>query len=202
MNEPTNSWQQGAKDTFIWLDRFYKQCQSLMDDAEKFFHDVGWKVKDRDGLGGVANSSDLKEWPFVYLKAIGAYPPGVGDETDQGTAALLGILIHDEQRKGPVCFGGAVRWSHRSAFANHWMIEDAMTNRKGRFRITGEQPWTALANDESRRNHQHIEEFTWIEAPLDQVSSPERLHELVKATMKLVKGDKTEAGKIAKAWSK
>lgn len=190
------AWQQGAKDIFIWLDRFYVQCQALMDDAEKFFHDAGWKPKDRDGLGGVAYSSDLREWPFVYLKVIGAYPPGVGDETDNGSAALLGILFYDERRKGPACFGGAVRWSDRKALADHWMVNSVLTGYKDRYEVKDGAVKTALPNAEGKKRHPHIEEVRWFEVPLDSVSSPERLREFVSATMELVKGGESSALKM------
>src|ERR1051325_6362537 len=78
-------------------------------------------------------ASDLAEWPFIYLKAMGAYPAGVSGADPTGAAAVFGVLFYDGRRAGPICFGGAVKWSNKDALADHWMLYYAMTGEKGRF---------------------------------------------------------------------
>jgi hypothetical protein len=199
MNEQTRVWQTDARRAFDWIGQLYDQSKILMDDAEGIFEDAGWSTKIGNGMGGVALTTVLDEWPFVYLKVFGAMPPGAPSTAPKGEAALFGILFHDGLRAGPVCVGAKVEWSDARAQCDHWMMYAALGGdgpSKSAFDRSKGPVSVASPGKRARDQWPGVERVTWFEVPLGAINSPQTLKDVVQATQRLLDGDDGPARKV------
>ena len=81
MNQDVQRWQDDGWRAFNWIEHMYGQSKTAWDDAQAAFEDAGWTYQFGNGFGGAAYTTNLHEWPFVYLKAFVALPPGVSCAT-------------------------------------------------------------------------------------------------------------------------
>lgn len=126
MNDDVKRWQDDGRRAFGWIDRMYSQSKTAWDDAQASFEEAGWTYQFGNGFGGAAYSTNLDEWPFVYLKAFFALPPGIDANAASATAGIFGFLFFDGKRDGPVCFAGSMRWSLADAQCDHWLLYTAL----------------------------------------------------------------------------
>lgn len=199
MTPGNKTWQADADAAFRWLVEVYEQAATLFDDSKGHLEEGGWSTHET-GFGGVAGSFTLSEWPFVYMKAVAALPPGTKDSAAAGKAAVFGVVFFDGVRAGPTAFGGAIEWSKDDAETNHWMIYSALgcegPNRHAFDRTEGPIR-TVRLNAMGRKVWPGVEGMDWIELPLSALESAERVRELVAAAKGLALSDEEPARRLA-----
>lgn len=199
MNEQQKQWQQDGRRAFDWIASVYTQTSTARADARALFEENEWTVLYRNMWGGDATTTILDEWPFLFLTAFCALPPGLKQTAAEGTAAVMGFFFYDSKREGPQCFAGSVRWSNPEAELDHWMLYYALGgpgSHDKQFERSGDGIRTARPTEEGRRWKPGVEEVKWFEVPLSTITSAERINEVVAAAQSMVRGDEAPAKKI------
>jgi hypothetical protein len=199
MDSSVAAWQEDARRAFQFIATLYEQAQTAWEDAQGFFEESNWTTTCGSGGGGLAMSmSDLREWPFAYLKAMGAFRPNEPDEASEGTGALFGMIFHDTKRGGPQCVAGTFAWSDAKANCDHWIMlaafgGDVPPGYVGAFEVGPGPIHRAAPTAKARKLRPGVEEIRWFEIPLGSLNSAERLREVVSAAQAMVDGDDARA---------
>jgi hypothetical protein len=204
MNEKTETWQEDTRRAFDWLARMYARSQVLMDDAKSMFEREGWSTEMGNGMGGVAMTSVLDDWPFVYLKVFAAVPPDVNVNAATGYAGLFGILFYDGKRTGPVCVGARVEWIDQDANCDHWMLYAALGGvglDAAAFKRSVGPVVVVTPGKKAEEKWPGVSGVSWFEVPLGCITSAEVLDQVVAAARALVQGDPEPAKKVVGALS-
>jgi hypothetical protein len=198
MDSSVAAWQDDARRAFVFIGALYEQAQTLWEDAQGFFEEDHWETECGAGSGGLAMSmSNLRDWPFAYLKVLGAFQPNQ-EEKDEGTAALFGVLFHDTKRVGPQCIAGTFAWSNWKANCDHWIIlaalgGDVPPSYVGAFDVGPGPIHCSKPTAKGKKLRPGVEEIRWFEIPLGALNSAERLRDVVSAAQALVQGDDSKA---------
>lgn len=202
MNDDIRRWQHDAKAAFDWLAEMYEQAQQLWTDAEAYFKDAGWAAAAWGGYGGVAMSqSDMKEWPFFYLKAMTATRAGL-EVTYPCSLPIFGISFYDGITEGPMVFAGCSRWANAPT-QGHWVAYYARTLEKARFerRDLDDPIRNVVATAAGRAKYPGIIDLRWFDVPLAWISDAARLKQLVHAAGVMASGDDAPARAVCAALS-
>lgn len=199
MRNEVQRWQEDGFAAFKWLAAMYEQAQTLWYDAERYFVEAGWMPSVGGGLGGIAMSqSDLSDWPFIYLKALGALPKEP-QEAVTGTLPIFGLCFFDANRVGPVVFAGSVKWSKKPA-VDHWALFGALCGHKGRFRRMGKPDdliQCAAPTPAGVKRFPSVEEIRWFELPLGGIGTADELKAIVGAATEMADGNDADARSLA-----
>lgn len=198
MDKSVAAWQEDARRAFQFIATLYEQAQTAWDDAQGFFEEDQWTTTSGNGATGLAMStSDLRKWPFAYLKAMGAWPTEK-DDASEGTGALFGIIFYDSKRRGPQCVAGTWAWSDAKANCDHWAMlaafgGDVSPVWADAFDLGPGPIHVSKPTSKARKLRPGVEQIRWFEIPLAALNSAERLREVVSAAQAMVVGDDTKA---------
>ncbi len=199
MDSKVAAWQEDSQRAFQFIAALYEQAQTAWEDAEAFFEESNWTTTYGNGAGGLAMSmSNLRDWPFAYLKARGAFRPNEPDEASEGVGALFGMIFHDTRRAGPQCVAETFRWSDLKANCDHWAMlaafgGDVPPGWVGTFEVGPGPIHVSKPTPKGTRQRPGVGEIRWFEIPLAALNSAERLREVVSAAQAMVDGDDTKA---------